>query len=436
MFWTFFENFFNILSLTVGIWQKMFGLIFWIVRLCQECIEFAIYRMNIAYILRDENQVVAENTLGISKEDMRKSVDYCLERRRFGTVSSLMKLLVFALFCWFGGFSFIDHISLGVATNIGRGEVAQGLVFFAILGFLNFIFDLPFSIYSNFVIEEKHGFNRQNFAGFFSDQGKGLVLGALLGGLLLACLLSVMQVFNDYWWLWAWGLVSSFSVLIAWIFPTILAPLFNKFSPLVEGELKRGIEQLAVEVDFPASDVSIMDASRRSSHGNAYFTGVFGKKKIVLFDTLVSSLSPKQVIAVLAHELGHFKLRHVRLSLARSIIMTGLVFYVISRCMSISGFYTTFGFEDVSSHAALIVFSVWFGLISFYFLPLQSWLSRRNEFAADSFAKQYSSPVDLASALIKLSETSRSMPISHPIYSAIYHSHPPLLERIIALRRG
>jgi STE24 endopeptidase len=228
--------------------------------------------------------------------------------------------------------------------------------------------------------------------------------------------------------------MSAFSILTAWLYPTLLAPLFNKFSPVQDQDLLKRIEALASKVGFRTAGISVMDASKRSSHGNAYFTGVFGKKSIVLFDTLVSAMAAPEVVAVLAHELGHFKLHHVRWGLVRGILMTGVVFFILSRCLPMGEFYRAFGLNGVSNYAALIVFSLWFGLLDFVLQPLSNTISRRNEFAADRFAKEHTGGAsELGSALLKLRETSSGMPISHPAFSAVYHSHPPLLERLVAL---
>jgi STE24 endopeptidase len=247
-------------------------------------------------------------------------------------------------------------------------------------------------------------------------------------------LLFVMGRTGTHWWIPAWLLLFGFSLLTAWLYPTLLAPLFNKFHPLEEGSLREAIYELAGKVKFNADGISIMDASKRSSHGNAYFTGVFGKKKIVLFDTLVKSMSPSEVVAVLAHELGHFKLHHVRWSLIRSFFVTGLMFYGLSLCLPLVSFYQAFGLPAVSDYGALVVFSLWFGPINFILQPLLSQISRRNEFQADAFALQnIEDQRKLGDALLKLRENSQMMPLSHPWYSGVYHSHPPLLERLSAM---
>ena len=198
-------------------------------------------------------------------------------------------------------------------------------------------------------------------------------------------MLWLMERMGPSWWLWAWGVTTAFSLFAAWIYPTVLAPLFNKFTPLPDGELKDAILDLARRTGFRAGGISVMDASRRTAHGNAYFTGVFGQKRIVLFDTLLEAMGPREVVAVLAHELGHFKLHHVRWGMARGIATSGLVFYALSLCLPLEAFYSAFSLEK-TAYGALAVFGLWFGLVSFLLQPLENALSRRHEFAADAFA--------------------------------------------------
>lgn len=408
--------------------------VFWIFRCIQELMETLLSSINRHYFQNPERQKEASEVLGISTSDLEKATSYSEDKHSFGLISSWLSLLAFSIFWYVGGFGLLDEWSLQISHRLWTGSISHALVFFAGLSILSSFLSIPLSLYSTFVIEEKHGFNRQTLKGFLGDVLKGAILGSLLGGLLISGLVWVMERLGDGWWIWAWALVAFFSIFLAWVYPSFLAPMFNKFQPLPEGELKEKIQVLAARVEFPAGDVSVMDASKRSSHGNAYFTGVFGKKKIVLFDTLVQAMTPTQVSAVLAHELGHFKLKHVRWSLLRGIAMMGVSFFLLSKALPLLPFYEALGFHQVSYHAALVVFSLWFGLIQFYFQPLSAWMSRRNEFAADRFAKTYESADELVNALLKLRETSHAMPLSHPIYSAFYHSHPPLLERIRVLR--
>ena len=307
---------------------------------------------------------------------------------------------------------------------------STGLAFFGIAGILTSVFELPFNLYETFVIEERHGFNRQTPRGFALDLVKSVALAMALGGPVLAAVLWIMERMGPTWWLWAWAVTTGFSLFAAWIYPSVLAPLFNKFTPLPDGELKDAILELARGVHFRAGGLLVMDASRRTSHGNAYFTGLFGQKRIVLFDTLLEAMESREVVAVLAHELGHFKLHHVRWAIVRSVATSGLVFYALSLCLPLGPFYAGF-FLERTAYGALAVFGLWFGLVSFLLQPLGNALSRRHEFAADAFAlRSGATAAELGTALRKLREKSRLLPLSHPLYSRVYHSHPPLLERL------
>ncbi|MBC7658853.1 MAG: M48 family metallopeptidase [Chitinophagaceae bacterium] len=400
-------------------------------RILQQLIESALAYLNVQYVSNPTNQTEAKQVLALSGESLEKSLSYTIDRYRFGQFSAWVQLGYTLIFLALGGLGYVERL----ASSLTHGQpILQGLAVFAILGALSFIAGLPFGYYNTFVIEERHGFNRQTKRGFWLDQVKGIALGAILGGLVIAVLLWIMNHMGSSWWWIAWLAIFGFSLLTAWLYPTLLAPLFNTFSPLDEGDLKVEIFRLAQKIEFQAEGISIMDASTRSSHGNAYFTGVFGKKKIVLFDTLVKSMDLKEIVAVLAHELGHFKLHHVRWGLIRSFFTTGIMFYLLSLCLPLLPFYESFGLAGVSNYGALIVFSMWFGLAGFLIQPIGSLISRRHEFQADAFALQHIEDHNsLGDALLKLRETSHSMPITHPWYSAFYHSHPPLLERLKAM---
>ena len=407
-------------------------LAFIVLRLLQQVIESALAYLNVKYVANPANQVEAKEYLSISTESLGKSLAYARDRDSYGQFSAWVQLGYTLIFLALGGLGYVERIVLH--TFPGEQPILHGLAVFAILGGLSFVASIPFGYYHTFVIEERHGFNRQTKKGFWLDQAKGLALGAVFGGILLAVLLGIMERMGSSWWWIAWLAVFGFSLLTAWLYPTLLAPLFNKFSPLDEGDLKAEIFRLAQKIEFQAEGISIMDASTRSSHGNAYFTGVFGKKRIVLFDTLVKSMSLTEVVAVLAHELGHFKLHHVRWGLIRGFFTTGLMFYALSLCLPLLPFYESFGLVGVTNYGALIVFSMWFGLLGFVLQPISSLISRRHEFQADAFAlKNIEDQRALGDALLKLRETSHSMPITHPWYSAFYHSHPPLLERLKAM---
>jgi STE24 endopeptidase len=364
---------------------------------------------------------------------MAKAVGYSGDRHRFGLVCGWAEVVAGLAFLAAGGLGIVERAAHGIAAAFGGGAIAAGVAFFAILGLLTALFELPFDLYATFRIEERHGFNRQTLGGFLLDRVKSAGIAIALGGPMVALVLWLMGGMGPTWWLWAWGVTTAFGLLAAWIYPTVLAPLFNTFTPLPNGELKDAILDLARRTGFRAGGISVMDASRRTAHGNAYFTGVFGQKRIVLFDTLLQAMGPREVVAVLAHELGHFKLHHVRWAMVRGTAASGLVFFALSRCLRLDAFYAAFSVER-TAYGALAVFGLWFGLVSFLVQPLGNALSRRHEFAADAFALgNGASATELGSALRKLREKSRLLPVTHPLYSRVYHSHPPLLERLRAM---
>ncbi len=406
---------------------------FLVLRLAQHLAERTLSRVNRDYWTAPEHQAEAKRALKISDADFAKTLAYSEDKYRFARWTSWLSLAVTLAFLGFGGLGLLERTAVALVGAEG-GPVLTGLAFFGLLGLLSLIFGTPFEYYRNFGIEARHGFNRQTVKGFWLDRLKAVLLGVVLGGLLLGGLLAIMQATGPTWWLWAWLAMSGFSFLTAWLYPTFLAPLFNKFSPVEDGELKQKIDALAARIGFRTAGIFVMDASKRSSHGNAYFTGVMGKKRIVLFDTLVQSMGASEVVAVLAHELGHFKLHHIRWGVIRGILSTGLMFWLLSLCLPLAPFYEAFGLSGISNYGALIVFALWFGILDFGLAPISNWISRKNEFAADAFARQHSGgPAELAAALLKLRETSQAMPLSHPLFSAFYYSHPPLLERLRAL---
>jgi STE24 endopeptidase len=404
-----------------------------VLRLAQQAAETALAVANRRYALDPVRLAAAARALAIPDDDMQQAVAYSADRHRFGLVSGWADVVIALAFVAAGGLGLFERRAAAASAHVGGGPIATGLAFFAVLGVAGGLVSLPFELYSTFVIEERHGFNRQTLRGFVLDRVKGAAVAVALGGPLLAGLLGVMERMGASWWLWAWALVVGFNLLAAWIYPTLLAPLFNRFTPLPEGELHEGILDLARRTGFRAGGVFVMDASRRTAHGNAYFTGLFGQKRIVLFDTLVEALGAREVIAVLAHELGHFKLHHVRWAIARSVAASGVLFFLLSRALPVYVFYAAFSLRP-TVYGALVVFGMWFSLAGFLLQPLENALSRRHEFAADAFAvRSGASPAELGAALRTLREKSRLLPVVHPLYSRVYHSHPPLVERLRAM---
>lgn len=401
------------------------------VRGLQFLIERYLSKINRNYYSDKAKQAIAMKTLSLSKDDMERTSTYTEDKYKFGLLSSTISIVVTLAFIGLGGLGLLEREAMALAESIGAGSITVGLFFFGLIMIASMLVNLPFDYYRTFKLEEKHGYNRQTVKGFFMDRIKGIGIGVVLGAGILSAILWIMEAMGETWWIWAWVAMSSFSILTAWIYPTFLAPMFNKFSPVEDKELKDKINTLAEKIGFKTDGLFVMDASKRSSHGNAYFTGVFGKKRIVLFDTLIEAMSADEIVAVLAHELGHFKLHHVRWQLIRGIAMTGVTFYLLGLCLPLVDFYTAFGLSGVTNFGALVVFGLWFGIIDFIMQPLENFLSRKNEFAADAFAKAHVGGSEkLCSALLKLRERSNVMPISHPLFSSFYHSHPPLLERL------
>lgn len=407
--------------------------VFIAIRILQHLVERGLAWMNRKYFLSPTRQQEAGKILEIDPTSMAKAQAYSLDRYRFRAVHEWVDIIVLVIFLALGGLGLVEHAAIRLTGALGFGphQLTTGLIFFGLLAFLSGLLSLPFDYYATFVIEEKFGFNKQTRKGFFMDRLKGIALGVVLGGLILAAILAIIQFSGSYWWVIAWITMFGFSLLTAWLYPTLLAPIFNKFTPVEAGELKTKISALANRIHFKAGDILVMDASKRSSHGNAYFTGVFGAKTIVLFDTLVKSLQTDEIIGVLAHELGHFKLHHIRWGLVRGFFSLGITFYLINLFIPMDAIYRAFGLIGFSSYGLLIVTSFVLGPLGFITQPFSHWLSQKHEYEADAFAlKNSEQPAALRTALLKLRESSSSMPISHPWYSIFYLSHPPLIERL------
>ena len=317
------------------------------------------------------------------------------------------------------------------------GDMAYQLALVAAFGVIGGLLELPFDLYATFRIEQQFGFNRTTLRLFWLDMVKGVAVGMVIGLPLLALILWIMQATGSVWWLWAWGAWALFNLLLMVLYPTLIAPLFNKFEPLADEALKTRVQALMQRCGFSAKGLFVMDGSKRSAHGNAYFTGLGAAKRVVFFDTLLAKLSPGEVEAVLAHELGHFKHKHV---LKRIVMMFGLSLAglaLLGWLAGQSGFYLGLGVApnmSAPNHAlALLLFLSAVPVFSFFVSPLSALLSRRHEFEADAYACQQSSAADLSSALLKLHEDNASTLTPDPVYVRFYHSHPPPSERLAAL---
>jgi len=309
-----------------------------------------------------------------------------------------------------------------------------GLAVIATVALLMQVVNLPFSLWRTFRLEARFGFNRITPALYLADLAKGLALSVLLGGPLVLATLVLMERAGRLWWLWAWALWLGVMLVMAWAWPAFFAPLFNRFSPLKDQPLRERIESLLRRCGFASKGVFVVDNSRRSSHGNAYFTGIGRHKRIVFFDTLLERLAHPEVEAVLAHELGHFRLKHVRKRLLLSMAASLAGLALLGSLTAQPGFYRALGVPLPSTHAALLLFMLVVPAFMFFITPLASLWSRRHEFEADEFASRYASPAELATALVKLHRDNASTLTPDPVYAAFYYSHPPPLVRISRLR--
>ncbi len=357
----------------------------------------------------------------------RKSQDYTRAGIGFENISSTFMTLMTLLFIICGGFNLLDIW----ASNFGFGEIGTGLIFFAGLAILSDIISIPFALYQTFVIEEKFGFNKTDLKTFIIDKLKGYLLGGILGGILLSGVLLFFSTAGQFAWAWCWLFIVVATLAIQYIAPTWILPLFNKFTPLEEGELKDKIEHFAQQNGFKISGIFMIDGSKRSTKANAYFTGFGKKKRIALFDTLINELSTDEIVAVLAHEIGHSKLGHIRKMIIMSIINTGIVFLLMSLFLGNKELFAAFGMQNISIHAGLIFFALLYTPISAVLAIFSNAKSRKHEFEADNFAAATTkTPSALISALKKLSASNLSNLTPHPFYVWLEYSHPPVLKRI------
>ena len=360
-----------------------------------------------------------------------RSQTYTRARTWFGLVHGTTSLAALLAFWGAGGFGWLDALCRGV----GWGPVPTGLLFVAALLVGSTLLGLPFRIYSTFVIEERFGFNRTSPATFVLDLAKGLALGALLGGSLLALVLAFFEWAGPAAWVWCWVATAVFMLTAQFVAPTWIMPLFNTFSPLDQAELKEALVGYARSVHFPLHGIFVVDGSRRSAKANAFFTGFGKRKRIGLFDTLIAQHTTPELVAVVAHEVGHYKRRHIVKGLALSLAHTGVLFLLLSLFLEQRGLFEAFGVAEPSVHAGLVFFGLLFTPVELLLSLVANRVSRIHEFEADAFAARTTGgAAALVSALKKLSADSLSNLTPHPLQVFLHHSHPPVLQRIAALR--
>lgn len=411
----------------------MFSLIFATALLLTLGTRLYLATRQIRHIARHRATVPADFREHISLAAHQKAADYSVSRTRLGMVNLALDTAIVLGFTLLGGLQWLDA---GIRVHLSG--VWAGLALLGAVALLSSLLELPLSWYRQFVLEQAFGFNRMTPRLFWTDWIKGLLVGGIIGGPLAWVVLTLMDASGPLWWLYAWAVWTSFSLLLMVLYPTVIAPLFNRFTPMQAGDMRTRIEQLLARCGFSSGGLFVMDGSRRSAHGNAYFTG-FGKaKRIVFFDTLLERLNAGQIEAVLAHELGHFKKRHVMRHLALSMAVSAVTLWMLSELMQRTWFFTGLGIQPQlmgDNHAmALLLFFMVMPYFSFPLKPLMAALSRKHEYEADAYAASQTNANDLINALVRLYEDNASTLTPDPVHSLFYDSHPPASLRIAHLR--
>ncbi len=373
------------------------------------------------------------------EEKYRKSMVYEKQKQKFGLVVNTLTFLAMVVVLTLGGFGWLDHF----IRNYTENPFLMALLFFGLLGLVSSILSTPFEIYHVFVLEEKFGFNRTTPKTFILDKIKGLILGAIIGGVLLSLIIYIYLSTGNYFWIIAWVVIACFMIFMNMFYSNLIVPLFNKQKPLEPGILRDAIEAFAIKVGFKLKNIYVIDGSKRSKRANAYFTGLGMKKRIVLYDTLINDHTTEELVAVLAHEIGHYKKKHTTLSIILSLLQTGLMLFILSLfirrdsplsqllCQSLSGF-AGIGIKQ-SFHLGILAFGLLYSPLSLILGILLNMLSRANEYQADRYAGLKYNPESLQDALKKLSVNNLSNLRPHPVYVFFYYSHPSLLQRLSAL---
>ena len=386
---------------------------------------------HIRYVLANRKAVPAEFSASIPLEAHQKAADYTAAKTRLGVLETLVAAALLLGFTLGGGLQFLSEAWERIFE---AGSYAHGIALIASVAIISSAIDLPFALYRTFVIEARFGFNRTSLALFFIDLAKQAALGAVLLLPLIFCFLWLMARMGALWWLYAWATWVAFSLVVQFLYPIVFVRWFNRFSPLEDASLRSRIEDLLAKCGFRSRGLFVMDGSKRSSHGNAYFTGFGAAKRIVLFDTLVSRLAPPEIEAVLAHELGHFSLRHVWKRMGLAFGASLALLWVLGWLIGQEWFYAALGVCSQSAAMALVLFFMVVPVFTFLMHPLVSLYSRRHEFEADAYAARHADAGDLVRALVKLYEDNAATLTPDPLHSAFYDSHPPAVLRIARLQ--
>ena len=360
-----------------------------------------------------------------------KSQEYLKDKTKLGLYSSTFSLILTLIVIHFGLFGFLDEFVRSNSTHY----IISGLLFFGILFLINDILNIPFSLYSTFVVEEKYGFNKTSIHTFIADKCKGYGLTIVFGSAIMVPVFYFFNTFQDNGWWIAWALITAFMIAVQPLFVHVIAPMFNKFTPLEEGELKTAIEEFANKVSFPIGRIDVMDGSKRSAHSNAYFSGFGKSRRIALFDTLLDKHSTEEIVSVVAHEIGHYKKKHVITGTVLGVIETGIMLFIFNLFMNDSDLFAVFSVDTVSIYCGLVFFSMLYSPISLVTSVFTTAMSRKNEFEADAYALETTQkPEPLISMLKGLSASNLSHLTPHPLMVFLSYSHPPVVDRIAAVQ--
>ena len=413
-------EFFNILN---------FQQIFIVVIAIKIVLENYLVSRNINSINKNKETVPERFKDLITREEYSKAINYNISKLKFQIVSSVATVALLLLFTLGGLLNSMTRLVTETTDSNVVGAILLSLLFIIV----SEIAGMPFSIYSTFFLEAKYGFNKTTIKTFILDLIKRLVLSAVLLSIMFSIIVLIIQNFESIWWLYAFVALFIFQLVLFFLYPTLIAPLFNKFEPLTDERFKKPIEKLLKKVEFRAKGLFVMNASLRSSHGNAFFTGFGKSKRIVFFDTLLETITPDEMEAILAHELGHSKLGHIKKRLITTILFSFLGFYILGWVFNSNNFFINHGLTELTIFSKILLFGLIFSSYTFMFKPISSYFSRKREFEADDFSLKYTKGEYMISGLLKLTKDNASNLTPDPLYSSYYYSHPPIAERIKSL---
>ena len=365
----------------------------------------------------------------VTEEEYKKSILYNTDRIKFQIFTALFGSVVLVIFTIGGLLNYLTQVVMDMTSSNVLGAVLLGLL----LIIVEEIISIPISIYSTFVIEERHGFNKTTRKTFVTDIFKGLLISGAISSILYATVIFIIISAGDLWWIYAFAAVFTLQAIIFFLYPVLIMPLFNKFEPLDDEQFKKPIEKLLEKVDFQSKGLFVMNASLRSTHGNAFFTGFGKNKRIVFFDTLLKTINPDEMEAILGHELGHYKLGHIRKTLISSLVFGFLGFYILNEIFKSDNFFIAHGLENLTVYSKFLMFYLVIGSYTFFTKPITSALSRKREFEADDFSFQFTDGEHMISGLLKLTKDNASNLTPDPLYSSYYYSHPPIAERVASI---